>query len=185
MSQENVVRYRVPPVRPSSRRTFIDTLSLRLPRLARVSRSALLRLPLDSRLRRELVARSIRDYSEALNRRDREVLLAAFDRDVELNLFGEVAGLDIEDRYRGHEGFMRYFATIDEAWESNPGEPREVIDFGDRYLILGDSRARGRGSGVEVDHATGTRVTWRRGMVVRVDFYWSQGEALEAAGLSE
>jgi hypothetical protein len=59
-----------------------------------------------------------------------------------------------------------------------------VIDFGDRYL-LGDTRARGRGSGVDVDRATGTLATWSRGMVVRVDFYWSQDDALEAAGLSE
>jgi hypothetical protein len=58
----------------------------------------------------------IRDDAEALNRRDREVVLAAFDPEVELNFFGLPGALDTEDRYHGHEGFIRYWATIDEAW---------------------------------------------------------------------
>jgi hypothetical protein len=54
------------------------------------------------------------------------------DLEVEFNVLGQPGTLDAEDRYHGHDGFMRYWATIDEAWESNPGEPREAVDFGDR-----------------------------------------------------
>jgi ketosteroid isomerase-like protein len=185
MSKEDVARYRVPPVRPRSRRTLVEVVPLRLPRLARLLRSALLRLPLHSRLRRELVARGIRDSAEAWNRGDRELFLAAIDPEVEFNVVNRAAGVDLEDRYDGHEGARRYWATIDEAWETIRVEPQEMIDFGDRYLVLQTWRARGRGSGVEVEHDIGLFVTWSRGMSARVDFYWSREEALEAAGLGE
>jgi hypothetical protein len=185
MSQERVARYRVPPVRSRSRRTLVERLALRFPRFARLYGSALLRLRPDSRLRRELLPRAIRDNTEAYNRGDREAFLVGIDPEGEINPIGGAAGLDLGGHYHGREGFMRFFATIDEALESNRLEPEEVIDFGNRYLVLHHIRARGRGSGVDVDHAIGLFVTWSKGQVVRVDYYWSQDEALEAAGLSE
>jgi ketosteroid isomerase-like protein len=174
MSQENVARYPVPPVRPRSRRGLRHRLYLRFPRLARLYWAALWRLPIGSRLRRELLARG-----------DRDAFLAVVDPDAELNLFGQVGGLGLEDRYRGGEGVRRFWAAIDEAFEGHWFELQEVIDFGDRYLLLARLRARGRGSGVELVHAVGLFVTWSRGRAVRSDFYWSQAEALEAAGLRD
>jgi ketosteroid isomerase-like protein len=185
MSEENVARYRVPPVRSSPRRTFVQRVNVSFPHLGRLFGAALLRLPLRSRLRRELLARAIRDGAEAYNRRDREVLLATADPDVEFNILGEFAVVDTPDRYHGHEGVRRYFAAIDEAWETARLEPQEVIDFWDRYLVLQRTRNRGRGSGAEVERETGLFLTYSRGMLVRADFYWSRDEALEAAGLSE
>jgi hypothetical protein len=185
MSEENVARYRVLPVRERSRRTLAEHLRVRFPSLARLYSSPLIRLPVTSRLRRELVARGIRDNAEAWNRRDREVFLAPADPEVELNPIGEAVGVDLEDRYRGPEGVMRFSTAVDEAWGSNQLEPQEIIDFGDRYLVLHRNRVRGRGSGIEVDHDIGLFVIWSGGRIVRVDYYWSHAEALEAAGLSE
>jgi ketosteroid isomerase-like protein len=184
MSRENVARYRVPPVRERSRRTLAQHIFVRFPSLARLYGSALIRLPVTSRLRRELAARGVRDNAEAWNRGDREAVLAGLDPEFELNLIGEAVGADFEDRYRGREGVMRFWTAVDEAWESNRLEPQEIIDFGDRYLALYRNRGRGRGSGVEVDHDIGLHTIWSGGRIVRVDYYWSQEEALEAAGLS-
>jgi ketosteroid isomerase-like protein len=185
MSQEHVARYPVPPVRPRSRRGLRHRLYLRFPRLARLYGAALWRLPPGSRLRRELLGRAVRDGYEAYNRGDREAFLAVVDPDFEISLSGQVGGLGLEDRYHAREGAMRFFAAIDEAFEGNWFELQEVIDFGDRYLLLARLRARGRESGVELVHAVGLFVTWSRGRIVRSDFYWSQDEALEAAGLEE
>jgi hypothetical protein len=149
MSRGDVARYRVPPVREHSRRTLAEHLTVRFQALARLYGSALIRLPLDSRLRREMLARGVRDSAEAWNRRDRDAFLAAFDPEAEINFVGG-APVGVEDRYRGREGALRWIATIDEAWESNRLEPQGLIDFGDRFLVLHHNRARGRGSGVEL-----------------------------------
>jgi hypothetical protein len=75
MSQQNVARYRVPPVREHSGRTLAEHYFVRSPSLARPYASAANRLPVTSRLRRELVARGVRDAAAAWNRRDREAVL--------------------------------------------------------------------------------------------------------------
>jgi hypothetical protein len=131
------------------------------------------------------MARRTRDGAEAYNRRDYEAFLLPFDPDVEFNVLGQGGGLDFENRSRGYEGLMRFWAVIDEAFEDNWLEPRETIDLGYRVLGLYHLHARGRGSGVELKHDIGLFSTFGRAMVVRVDYYWSQEEALEAAGLSE
>ena len=116
------------------------------------------------------MARAIRDGAEAYNRRDREAVFATADPDVEFNQnWSACRRGDTEDRYHGHEGVRRYFAAIDEAWETNRLEPQEVIDFGDRYLVLQRIRNRGRGSGAEVEQEIGLFLTYSRGMLVRAD----------------
>jgi hypothetical protein len=70
MSRGNVTRSAIPPVRRRSRRTAYERLGLRFQEVARLLRVAFLRLPPGWRLRRELLARSIRDSMEAFARRD-------------------------------------------------------------------------------------------------------------------
>jgi ketosteroid isomerase-like protein len=142
-------------------------------------------LPSRSRLRREVMARRMRDGAEAYNRRDYEAFLLPFDPDVEFNVLGQGGGLDFEKRSRGHEGLMRFWTVIDEAFEDNWLEPQEAIDLGNRVLGIYHLHARGRGSGLELKRDIGLLSNLDRGMVVRVDYYWSQDEALEAAGLSK
>ena len=45
--------------------------------------------------------------------------------------------------------------------------------------------ARGKESGVPIEHEIGDLFTLRDGKIVRYDSYWNRAEALEAAGLSE
>ena len=55
------------------------------------------------------------------------------------------------DRYEGIEGFRRLAAEMSEVWDSWEIEPLEFLDNGDRIFVEHRVRARGKGSGVEVE----------------------------------
>lgn len=182
MSEENVARYRVPPVRQPSRRTPLDRAGLRLPKVARLIREAVIRLPTRSRLRQAIFARSIRDNAEAYNRRDYDVFALPFHPGV---LIETRDAFPEETVYQGPDGLARFMAMIDGVWSDYRIEPELVIDLGERYVLVARHRGRGRGSGVDVDHRLGLVATLDDGVVVRLHFYWSPDEALQAVGLRE
>ena len=65
-------------------------------------------------------------------------------------------------------------------------EAERIIDLsGDRVLVLSRQTARGKQSGVPIEHELGDLFTLRDGKIVRYDSYWNRADALEAAGLSE
>jgi uncharacterized protein len=86
--------------------------------------------------------------------------------------------------YRGVEGVARLFSDWVGAFEDFRGEVEEVIDAGDRVIVVVRLRGRVRGSSEEVDLAE-THV-WRlvNGRAVEVREYRTKAEALEAAGLA-
>jgi ketosteroid isomerase-like protein len=99
----------------------------------------------------------------------------------------EIHDHDIPDAgtYRGRDGWREWIAHFGEAWEDFGFEPQEYIDAGDgKVVLMARMWARGRGSGVSVEHVDGTVWTIRDGKTVRLDYYGSRVEALEAAGLS-
>ena len=55
----------------------------------------------------------------------------------------------------------------------------------DRVLSMFRIFAKGKGSGVELSRADASITDLRGGLIVRVAYYNDQGQALEAAGLSE
>lgn len=59
------------------------------------------------------------------------------------------------------------------------------LDAGDQVVFIFRMTAKGRGSGVEVKRRDGMVWTLRDGQVIRTDYYNSEAQALEAAGLSE
>jgi uncharacterized protein len=180
MSQEHVARYRVPPVRQRSRRTPLERLGLRFPEVARRLRVAVLRLPTSSRLRREIVARSIRDNADAYARRDYDAFMVGFDPEIVIDTGDAFPESNV---YHGLEGMRRFLAMFEEVWQDYVIEPEEVVDFGDRYVLVARHRGHGRGSGAGVDRRVGLVGTLRGGMVVRFVFYGSPAQALEAVGL--
>jgi ketosteroid isomerase-like protein len=86
---------------------------------------------------------------------------------------------------KGHAGFLRWIDDWDEAWAEWRLEPEEFIDAGERVVVLVRLSARGRGSGVSLERRDGMVWTVRNGMAIRLDYYNSPAEALEAAGLRE
>jgi len=64
-------------------------------------------------------------------------------------------------------------------------EPVELVDLGDRIVLLADLPTTGTASGVPVTGKIATVSTLERGRVIGVDMYLDHADALEAAGLRE
>jgi uncharacterized protein len=125
----------------------------------------------------EVVRRCYEDYLSG----DIEAALAAFDPEVsfELELMPE------GEAFRGREGVDEAMRTWREMFDDWRFEIEEMIDAGDRVLVLGTEFGRGKGSGVEIEQPR-FNVWWlRNGRVVRYRSYLDRDQALEAAGLRE
>ena len=108
-----------------------------------------------------------------------------FDPEMELDVTA-FDGPDIGGRvYRGAEAARQFWREWFAAWETLQFE-YDVVDAGERAVMLLDLRLRGRSSGIEVSFGEHAFVaTFRDGLIVHSKLYMSQSEALEAAGLSE
>ena len=76
--------------------------------------------------------------------------------------------------------FARAGEKILEAWEFWEGRPQEMRADGDRVAVLVRFRARGRGSGAEVQGHESALFTFRDGKVVRYEWFHGETGAFEA-----
>lgn len=99
----------------------------------------------------------------------------------------EVHDHDIPDAgvYQGHDGFVRWMEDWGRAWESYSMRPENFIDAGDRIVVLIQMTATGGGSGVTVRRQDGLVYELSDGLIVRVDYFNNQRDALAAAGVEE
>jgi ketosteroid isomerase-like protein len=86
---------------------------------------------------------------------------------------------------QGVEGFNEAIKSVFDAWDEVRFETERVIDSGDEVVALGQVRGRGRAAGIEVARPHGQIWTFRDGRVIRMRWFHSHSEALEAAGLRE
>jgi ketosteroid isomerase-like protein len=92
----------------------------------------------------------------------------------------------VEPGYRGLEGYRKYVAATEEVWgKENYLRPVELIDLGERFVMLANGQMRAQGSGVPLTDAFALVATLKDGRIVRYQEYYDHDEALEAAGLSE
>jgi ketosteroid isomerase-like protein len=125
----------------------------------------------------------VRGVYDAAARHDAATVLALYDPEVELDASRlQVAGL--AGVYRGHNGLRSFFRQWHEAWGSIEYDYEELIDAGEQVISVVTRHARGRASGVEVEMPVALVWTLREGKVVRVSWFLSRPESLEAAGLS-
>jgi ketosteroid isomerase-like protein len=122
---------------------------------------------------------------EAYNRREVDAFLEQFEPGVEWHpltqvMFGEEATV-----YRGHEGIRQFMREVDEALAEVQIEQLEIRDLGERLVVSGRLRARGRASGAETVSPISWVVEFENGKVIRMRDYLDLKDALEAAGLSE
>ena len=97
----------------------------------------------------------------------------------------QAAVLDISGVYRGAEAVRQFWREWFSAWQTIQFE-YELVEAGERVVMLLDLRMRGRSTGIEVPFGKIAWVsTFRDKLVVDVRLYMSQSEALEAAGPSE
>ena len=108
-----------------------------------------------------------------------------FDPDVEYSRIGAETP-DMEGRWLGLDELSTAIREYLRAFSDLRIEAERIIDLsGDRVLVLSRHTARGKQSGVPIEHELGDLFTLRDGKIVRYDSYWNRAEALEAAGLSE
>src|SRR5262245_52292639 len=123
----------------------------------------------------------VRHVVELFNRREVEQILQMTHQDFEMdwsNSIGPVKGV-----YRGREEVLELWSAFTDPWEEFSWEPQEIIELDHtRVLLVNRFRARGKGSGIEVD-ATGVQLwTIEDGRGRRVKLFQTKEEALEAAG---
>lgn len=121
-----------------------------------------------------------RDFIAAYNRRDFDAAVSSFDPEIDWVLPARQSS----DSCRGPEEVKRFWKGLDETMEELRLEPQEFVDAGDRVATRLRYQGRGRESGLEIETEMYHQVaTIREGRIVRMEYFGSWPEALEAAGL--
>ena len=87
--------------------------------------------------------------------------------------------------YRGREEVERFVRDTAENWEELQTVKSEYRDLGDRVLLFGTLRGRGKGSGAPVEQPYVGIFDFRGDRICRYTVYLDHAEGLRAAGLSE
>ena len=127
----------------------------------------------------------VRRVYDAAARRDAEAVLALYDPEVELDSTRLGLPDSARELYHGHDGLRRFFGEWHEAWGKIEYDYEELIEAGEQVISVVTRHAHGRASGVEVERSFALVWTLREGKVVRVVWFLTREEALEAVGLRE
>jgi ketosteroid isomerase-like protein len=173
-------------VRARTRRRLDEYLGVRFPRALNLIARAVWRLSPRSRLRRALLRRAIELALEATNRGDYEAAFGGlYDADCEIITPAQLVTVGVESRTHGREA-RRHLQT---EWRADWGEfrfePDELIDLGDRLLLVGRVKGSGLTSGAAFDNEWANLLIVSAGRVIREQPFFSHEEALEAVGLSK
>ena len=129
----------------------------------------------------------VRKLFEAVARRDTATVLSLYDPDFEWDgsrhRWSEL--MRGKSVFRGHEELRKWGRNYYEAWENLDDDIEELIDAGDQVISIVTTRARGRASGIDVEWKENAGVwTLQDGKIVRVVWFATRADALEAAGVS-
>jgi hypothetical protein len=184
MPPEEVKVVRMPlTVRERSHRTLDQRIYLRFPRLAHAVLRLIAKLPPRSRLRQSAVLRGARLATEAYNRRDMDAVGIGYHPEFEYRPARNwvEAGM-LEPSYRGLEGHKRYVGSTAEVFGAEVYvKPIELIDLGERIVLLANVPMRAQASGIELTEAFALVSTIKDGLVYRIQEYYDHDEALSEA----
>jgi ketosteroid isomerase-like protein len=85
--------------------------------------------------------------------------------------------------YSGIDGFREMWIDWLEPWVTYRVQVEEMIEAGDRVVVLVRDRARRHGMEAEVELISGSVWTFRDGRIARVEFHANREELREATGL--
>ena len=89
----------------------------------------------------------VRSSFEAISAWNIEGLLRLYHPEIE---FLPLTGTQVETGgYRGHDGVRAYLAEAEELWDVLEPDGSHYEDLGDRVVVAGTCRVRGRASGAE------------------------------------
>jgi ketosteroid isomerase-like protein len=101
-----------------------------------------------------------------------------FDESFECSFFaGESAGW-ASVSFRGTEGSLEGWREWLEPWEAYWLEVENLVDGGEKIVVMVRVQARTRRGGVEMEHAPAAVWTLHQGRVVCLEFYLDRAEAL-------
>jgi ketosteroid isomerase-like protein len=126
-------------------------------------------------------AKTVRRAYEHLNRRDVERLVRLCDDDFVIDMSERVFNPDM---YRGSDGIRRFFAGVEDLWDTYRWDVTETLVAGDVVVAMIHCEGRGR-EGVRVDWDVAWLWTFREQTPISLRLYRDPAEALEAAGLGE
>jgi len=122
-------------------------------------------------------------FEDSWSRADLEAALACVASDFEFDWSNSIG--PFKGTYRGHEGLRKFWSEVREAWENFSPQAEDHIDCGDDRLITLDVvRARGRGSGIDMEAHGAMLGTLRGGKIARIKMFQNKDEALRAVGES-
>ena len=189
MSQENVeaVRGVRIPLVPETRRhrTLDERIVVRFPALARWLAAAWALLPHHSRLRRVMLARSVRRGYAALNRRDFTFVFTSIHPEL---VYHPRADEPDPSPHVGRDAHERLLYGFFDSFSEVTFEVLEVIDAGDHVIAATVLHAVLHGQGRASAGVSDTYVfvyKLRDGLVVEGWEYRTKQEALEAGGLAD
>jgi ketosteroid isomerase-like protein len=122
----------------------------------------------------------------AAARRDADGVFSLYGPEVELDAaqmpLGGLIGSEVR---HGHDGVTSFFSDLHDAFDSLDYEVERLIAADDRVVSFATRRGRGKASGLEVGMSFAVVFTIRTGKVIRVVWFSSPDEALQAVGLEE
>jgi ketosteroid isomerase-like protein len=90
-----------------------------------------------------------------------------------------------EPVYRGYDGIMEFFGKWTGEWEDYRFEFEEVIDAGDKAVVVVRDEGTSKSAGIKLERRHAEVWTLRDGRVVGIEPFDHKHQALEAVGLSE
>ena len=125
----------------------------------------------------------VRASYEAVNRGENDLAFSYCHPEIEFHTYtlSPEAGM-----YRGKEAVRQYNEHLWAQFESLRIEVQELVDAGDRVVVVSTQHAIPKGGGQQEIHVHMAEVwTVRDGLLAERHSYSTKGEALEAAGLRE
>jgi ketosteroid isomerase-like protein len=121
----------------------------------------------------------VRAGFEAFNAGDIAAVLELLDPEIEVFT---APGLINAGTFHGHAGFLEWAQGWLEAWESTVNEIERLHPIGeDRVVVEAHQRARGAGSGIDVEMDNTWLFEIRNGKATRLHLYDDREEAFAAA----
>ncbi len=127
----------------------------------------------------EVAKRAMATYNKAVALLEYDALMTP-----DFEWITAIAGVD-DEIMLGREGVEKYYASLEDPWESVRVFGGVVRDLGDRVLWLGQMEGRERGSGATVISPAASLYEFRDGKISRLRSFLDHGEAVRAAGLAE
>ena len=126
----------------------------------------------------------VRRFEKSWRKRDLDAALECVHDDLEFDWSDSMG--PFVGTYTGRAGLTRFWTDMLEAWQDFSPEIEEIFDCGpERLITLDVVRARGKGSGIDMEARGAMLWTVRDGKIARVKMFQTKDEALEAVGLPE